>query len=192
MPTINKNRIELSEKIGAAAWGIDIDGVSFKTMNLKNQATSRKSRTDLEFLRNCSNLPFFLKGILSIHDARLACESGASAIIVSNHGGRVIDAAPGTARVLPEIAEFVKKRYPKVQVLVDGGIRSGYDVFKMLALGADAVLIGRPVIISAVGFKRLGVRNLMESYMSELRKTMQILSISSLEEIDSKYIRRFN
>ena len=185
-------RIELSEKMGAAAWGIDIDGVSFKTMTLKNQATSRKSCTDLEFLRSCSNLPFFLKGILSIHDARLACESGASAIIVSNHGGRVIDAAPGTAQVLPEIAEFVKKRYPKVQVLVDGGIRSGYDVFKMLALGADAVLIGRPVVISAVGFKRLGVRNLMELYISELRKTMQILSISNLEEIDSKYIRRFN
>ncbi len=91
-----------------------------------------------------TRLPFIIKGIMTVDDALMAVESGASAIIVSNHGGRVLDYTPGTCEVLPDIAKSVKG---KITILVDGGVRTGVDVVKMLGLGADAVLMGRPLLL---------------------------------------------
>ena len=185
-----KKRIHFAEKHGAKAWGMDIDAIWFKTMLQKNQRTERKSLSELIELRNSSDLPFFLKGIMRIEDAELACQAGASAIIVSNHGGRVLDSMPGTASVLPEIAKFVGKEFPHVEVLVDGGIRSGTDIFKMLSLGAKAVLIGRPLVIFTVAAQRIGAYYLLQNYIQEFKKVLLTLGLSSIEQIDREHILR--
>ena len=192
-PRENKNelekRIQEAEKCGAKAWGMDIDAVWFKTMIDKDQKTNRKTLSELLELKKVSSLPFFLKGIMRTEDAELACRAGASAIIVSNHGGRILDSMPATATVLTEISEFIKKKFPHVEVLVDGGIRSGADIFKMLALGAKAVLVGRPLVIAAVAYQRIGVYHVLKSYIDELKKIMQVMSLSALDEIGREYIR---
>ena len=97
--------------------------------------------------------PFILKGIMTVKGAEKALEAGAAGIVVSNHGGRVLDQCPATAEVLPAIVDAVGG---KMKVFVDGGIRSGMDVFKALALGADAVLIARPFVTMVYGGGRGG------------------------------------
>lgn len=184
-----KERIEIANEFGVKAWGMDVDGVWFKTMMAKQQKSSHKSIDQLQILANHSPLPFFLKGILSIEDAEKACISGASAIVVSNHGGRVLDFSPATCTVLPQISKFVREKYPKVKILVDGGIRSGYDIFKMLALGADGVMIGRPLAISAVAYKEIGVYSLLELYINEFIEILHKLNISKLENISYQFLR---
>jgi len=184
-------RIEEAEKRGATAWGIDIDGVSFRTMLLKNAATAHKTLAELRELCSASSLPMVIKGVMTERDAAIAIEAGSSAIVVSNHGGRVADGMPGVARVLPQIARFVSTQAPEVQILADGGVRSGADIFKMLALGAEAVLIGRPIAIMAVGFGRTGVASLLKHYLDELRSIMQVQGLSHLSEISAQHITKF-
>lgn len=185
-------RIREAEAAGAIAWGIDIDGVSFKTMVNKNAATSHKSLQDLKSLAAASRLPFVVKGVMTERDAATAIEAGAAAIVVSNHGGRVLDGMPGTARVLPQIAAFAKREAgSRVRVLADGGIRSGADIFRMLALGADAVLIGRPIAIMAVGLGRSGVMSLLEYYIRELKQTMRVTGCKTLADISARHITKF-
>jgi isopentenyl diphosphate isomerase/L-lactate dehydrogenase-like FMN-dependent dehydrogenase len=116
-----------------------------------------------------AKLPVLLKGVMTVKEARLAVEMGAAGIVVSNHGGRVLDHTPGTAEVLPQIASAVNG---KLRVLVDGGIRSGVDVLKMVALGAEAVLVGRPMAIASVGGGAEGVTLLLNRYADELRTAM--------------------
>ena len=114
-------------------------------------------------------------------------DSGADAIVVSNHGGRVMDHMPGTAEVLPEIANAVTG---SVKVLVDGGIREGIDVLKMLALGADAVMIGRPICIAAFGAGQEGVSFYLQEKVKELKKAMILTGCGSIDEIDPSIIFR--
>ena len=128
---------------------------------------------------------------MSERDAATAIEAGAAAIAVSNHGGRVLDGMPGTARVLPQVSAFVRQNAPKVQVLADGGIRSGADIFRMLALGADAILIGRPIAIMAVGLGRTGVMSLMQYYIGELKQTMKVCGVSAIRDIRPQHIAKF-
>ena len=104
--------------------------------------------------------PFILKGIMTVSGAKKALEAGASGIVVSNHGGRVLDQCPATAEVLPAIADAVGGR---MTILVDGGIRTGMDVFKALALGADAVLIGRPFVNMSTAAARRACRSMWTS-----------------------------
>lgn len=184
-------RIHEAEKAGAVAWGMDIDGVSFKTMVLKSAETRHKSLAEIQELAGASKLPFIIKGVMNERDAATAIEAGAAAVVVSNHGGRVLDGMPGTARVLPGISAFVKKNAPQMQVLADGGIRSGADIFRMLALGADAVLIGRPIAIMAVGHGRAGVASLLQYYLTELRQTMKVCGIARLTDILPHHITKF-
>jgi isopentenyl diphosphate isomerase/L-lactate dehydrogenase-like FMN-dependent dehydrogenase len=125
-------------------------------------------------------VPVILKGVMTVQDARLAVKAGAAGIVVSNHGGRVLDHTPGTAEVLPAIAAAVKG---KIKIFVDGGIRSGADVLKMLALGAEAVLVGRPMAIAAVGGGKEGVALLLNQYADELRTAMIYGGCRSLDEV---------
>ncbi len=178
-----KKRIQEAYDHGAKAWGMDIDGLSFKTMESQNQPTNRKISSEIMELGNCTSIPFFIKGVMTILDAKLACEAGASAIIVSNHGGRVLDSMPGTARVLPKIVEFIHKNYAGVEILVDGGIRSGTDIFKMMCLGAKAVLVGRPVVIATIAYQRIGAYHLLRSYLNDLKKTIKIYGLSGIKDI---------
>ncbi len=180
-----KKRFKISEDIGLVAVGMDIDAISFKTMILKKQSALARPIGELEKIRNLTKLPFVLKGIMSIEDAYAALEVGVDAIVVSNHGGRVLDQMPGTARVLEGIVNAVQGRIP---VLVDGGIRTGQDVFKMLALGANAVLVGRPVAIAGVGGGEPAIKYLFTNMQKELIETMNICGCEQLRDIDLSYV----
>jgi len=177
-----KEQIRQVEEIGAMAVGIDIDSLALITMTEKNQDVVSKTKEEIFDLVQYSKLPFIIKGILSLEDALDALSCGVSGIIVSNHGGRISDALPSTVEVLKDIAKELKG---KITIFADGGVRSGFDVFKYIALGADAVLVGRPMIIAAVGGKIEGVKLLIEKYSDELKKAMLITGCENLSEISS-------
>ena len=131
--------------------------------------------------------PFIVKGVMTVKGALKAKEAGAAAIVVSNHGGRVLDQCPATAEVLPEIAAALKGT--GVKVLVDGGIRTGVDVFKALALGADGVLICRPFVTAVYGGGAEGVKCYIDKLAGELADTMQMCGAHSIEEITPDMVR---
>ncbi|MBU1487815.1 ATP-grasp domain-containing protein [bacterium] len=178
-------RIKAAEQVGAVACGIDLDAACLTTMITKGQSVGPKSVQDLKDLIRSTSLPFIIKGIMTVPDAERAVEAGAKAIVVSNHGGRVLDYMPGALDVLPQIVKAVGK---EITILVDGGIRSGLDVLKCLALGAKAVLIGRPVAIAAVGGEREGVKLLLESYEDELKEAMILTGQAKVGEISEEVI----
>ena len=180
-------RFKAAEDAGAIAVGIDIDAISFKTMALKSQAVGPKSIEELRELKSHLSVPFILKGIMNAKSALAAIEAGADAIVVSNHGGRVMDTMPGTAEVLPEVVNAVAGR---VKILVDGGVREGIDILKMLALGADAVMIGRPICIAAFGGNQEGVEFYLDQKRSELKKAMILTGCPSIKYIDPSVIVR--
>ena len=136
---------------------------------------------DVEWLRATTTLPLVLKGILDPEDAELAIRAGADGIVVSNHGGRNLDTTPATIDALPEVADRVGGRVP---LLLDGGIRRGTDVVKALALGAAAVLIGRPYCYGLAVAGGEGVRRVVEILRSELEAAMMLSGIATLGQID--------
>jgi len=173
---------KLAEEAGAVALGVDLDGAGLITMALKGQPVGPKTKAQLKELIGAISLPFIVKGIMTADEATKCVKAGAAAIVVSNHGGRVLDHTPGAADVLPEIVKAVKG---KITILVDGGIRSGADVLKLLALGADGVLIGRPLMVAAYGNGTEGVQTLIEKYTAELRAAMILTGCKSLNDISS-------
>ena len=134
----------------------------------------------LEWLRSVTTLPILLKGIMTPEDARLAAEHGAAGVIVSNHGGRQLDSAEPTIAALPRIAQSVAERLP---VLIDGGIRRGTDVLKALALGARAVLIGRPYLWGLAAGGESGVAQVVAFLRAELERVMAMTGCRSLDEV---------
>ncbi|XP_074641802.1 2-Hydroxyacid oxidase 1-like [Tubulanus polymorphus] len=142
---------------------------------------------DIAWLKEVTNLPVIVKGILTAEDAELAIEHGASAIIVSNHGGRQLDTSPATIEVLPEIVTAVRGR---VEVYVDGGIRTGTDVLKALALGAKAVLIGRPVLWGLACNGEQGVEDVLKMLKDELSTAMALSGCQRISDIKPKLIAK--
>ena len=183
-------RIKEAENAGANGWGIDIDAVGLATMQNKNQLMEKKSIQDIRKIASQSNLPFFIKGVMTIQDSLEMAETGAQAFIVSNHGGRIQDNLPGAARVIAPIAAEIKKRFPQIQIFADGGIRGGEDVFKMLSLGANGVLVGRPITIATVAAGRNGACSVLLTYFNELKTAMRMCHVRNLSEITEKHIRR--
>lgn len=180
-----KQLIEKAEKIGCKAVGVDLDGCGSTIMARHGQPVFRKSMKDIKELVEFSSLPFITKGIMLPEEAEKCAEAGAKVIAVSNHGGRVLDSTPGVATMLPRI----KKRLgDSVTITADGGIRTGYDVLKMLALGADAVLLGRDIIRAAVGAGSLGVKLHLEHLHKTLKKAMFITGTKNLKMADSRVI----
>ncbi|KAF5180155.1 L-lactate dehydrogenase [Thalictrum thalictroides] len=141
---------------------------------------------DIAWLKSITNLPILIKGVLTAEDAVKAVEVGVAGIIVSNHGGRQLDYVPATISVLEEVVQAVGGRIP---VLFDGGIRRGTDVFKALALGAQAVLIGRPVIFGLAAKGEYGVRRVIEMLRDELELTMTLCGCRSVKEITRSYVQ---
>ncbi len=141
---------------------------------------------DIDWLRARWQGRLALKGLLDLDDVEPALASGADALIVSNHGGRQLDGAPSTARVLPAIAKAVNKR---CELLVDGGIRSGIDVFRALALGADGVMIGRPWVWALAAAGEAGVRSLIETWKNELRTTMALAGVTRIADIGTQHLQ---
>jgi isopentenyl diphosphate isomerase/L-lactate dehydrogenase-like FMN-dependent dehydrogenase len=169
-----------AEVAGCVAVGIDLDAAGILPMRAAGHPVGPKTVAQLKELVQSTALPLILKGIMSVEDALAAREAGAAAIVVSNHGGRVLDHTPGTAEVLPQIAQEVRG---DLVVLADGGVRSGVDVLKMLALGAHAVLVGRPLAIGAIGAGTDGVRLTLEKIYNELKVAMIYTGCASVCEI---------
>jgi 4-hydroxymandelate oxidase len=171
-----------AEECGVNAIATDVDAAGIIHLKKAGQPAGPWSVGAWKKVISQVRIPVILKGIMTVQDARLAVEAGAAGIVVSNHGGRVLDHTPGTAEVLPAIAAAVKG---KIKIFVDGGIRSGEDVLKMLALGADAVLVGRPMAIAAVGGGKEGVAFLLTEYADQLKTAMIYAACRSLAEVSS-------
>ena len=170
----------------AIAMDIDAAGLPF----LKNMTPPAGSKTveELREIVAMAEKPFIVKGIMTVAGAKKALEAGAKGIVVSNHGGRVLDQCPSTAEVLPAIVDAVGGR---MTILVDGGIRTGMDVFKALALGADAVLIGRPFVTMVYGAGAEGVKTYVEKLKAELADTMAMCGAHSLADISRSMLYGF-
>lgn len=134
---------------------------------------------DVDWLRSITRLPLLLKGITHPADAQLALEHGAAGVIVSNHGGRTLDTMRSTAELLPAVVQAVDGALP---VLVDGGIRRGTDVLKAMALGASAVLVGRPVIHGLANAGARGVAHVLRLLRDELEIAMALCGCRTLEQ----------
>ena len=187
MPTIKPwNKEAVFEKLDILnenhifAAAMDVDGAGLPFLKAMNPNAGSKSVEEMREIVNYAKMPFVIKGIMTPNGARKAVEAGAAAIVVSNHGGRVQGGVPSTAEVLPAIAEAVKGQ---ITILVDGGIRSGVDVFRALAIGADGVLIGRPVLTAIYGGGEEGYRVYMDKIVSELKSTMTMCGAANLGEI---------
>lgn len=141
---------------------------------------------DLAWLRSLTDLPVVLKGIQTAEDAALSEEFGVDAVIVSNHGGLVLPSSIGTLQMLPEVLEAVRR----TEVYIDGGIRSGQDVLKALALGAKAVLIGRPLIWALSVDGPAGVRRMFETIRDELELCMGVCGVTSAKSADVRLVPR--
>ncbi|GAA0747978.1 alpha-hydroxy-acid oxidizing protein [Clostridium oceanicum] len=182
------NKIKLAEKAGAFAIGMDIDAAGLITLALHGKPVEPKTVEEIKEIVKSTNLPFILKGVMTVEDAKLAVEAGVDAIVVSDHGGRVLDQTPGVADVLPKIADEVKG---KITIFADGGVRSGVDVLKLIALGADAVLIGRPFVTASFGGEREGVKLYVEKLKSELKSAMVLTGCKDIKDIDRKVIYNY-
>jgi len=148
---------------------------------VRDNFKSDLSFEDLDWLCGCSRLPIVVKGVCRSDDARRVVEHGAKAIVVSNHGGRQLDTAPATCEVLPRIVEAVDVR---CEIYVDGGIRRGSDVLKAIALGARAVLVGRPILWGLTVAGQEGVLSVLEILRRELDEAMLLCGSTNLKEIN--------
>lgn len=179
-------KIERINASNALACGVVFDSAGLSHWKNRADRFCTKTPEQLRQLRLASKKPFVAKGILSAKNAVQAVEAGVDAIIVSNHGGRVLPYAPATADVLPEI---VSAAQGKAKIIVDGGIRTGADIFKALAMGADAVMICRPIAVSWFGGGAEGVRLYMEKLHAELCDTMYMAGARKLADICPDMIR---
>lgn len=178
-------KMDKAQATGASIMGMDIDAAGLITLRMQGRPVSPKPPEKLaEIVRRWGG-PFILKGVMTAEDALMAADAGVSAIVVSNHGGRVLDHTPGTAEVLPAIAKAVAGR---MEVLVDGGVRTGADVLKMLALGADAVMIGRPFSVASVGGGQEGVTAYLNQLSLELRQAMVMTGTPGAAQASSSLI----
>lgn len=180
-----RNRFQLPPGLEMAnltemATAADIEG-SLLAKYVADRHDAAFTWADLEWLRSLSHLPVVLKGIVRADDAARAVDAGVAGIIVSNHGGRQLDSAPATLDALPGVAQAVAGR---AEVFMDGGVRSGDDVFKAIALGARAVFVGRPVLWGLATAGERGVVDVMSRLTADLSRVMALAGTASLAEID--------
>ena len=178
-------KLDSAKASGAKVFAMDIDAAGLPFLKGLTPPAGSKTVQELREIIEYVKLPFLIKGIMTAAGARKALEAGASGIIVSNHGGRVQDGVPATAQVLPAIANAVKGQ---MTILVDGGIRTGVDVCKALALGADGVLLARPYVTAVYGGGAEGVRLLTQKLKGELEDTMAMCGVHSLSEISRELL----
>lgn len=174
-------KMEIVKAADAFAVAMDIDAAGLPFLKNFQPPAGSKSVEELKAIISAVGVPFIVKGIMTPKAALKAKEAGAAAIVVSNHGGRVLDQCPATAEVLESIAAAVDG---SMKIFVDGGIRSGVDVFKALALGADAVMMARPFVNAVYKDGAEGVRALVDKLSAELADTMAMCGAYSLGEIN--------
>ncbi len=180
-------RIKMAEEAGAIAVGVDLDGAGLVTMKLFGQPVGPKSVEDLKELVKSTNLPFIAKGIMSVDEALACVEAGVDTIVVSNHGGRVLDYCQASCEVLEDIVKAVGD---KINVLADGSVREGVDVLKYLALGAKGVLVGRPLIWGSIGGRKEGVVTIMNTLKNQLAQAMILTGSEDVKLVSNKIIAK--
>lgn len=178
---IIKEKMALCHEAGSFAVAMDVDAAGLPFLKNMTPPAGSKTVEELREIAKLAGVPFIVKGIMTVRGALKAKEAGAAGIVVSNHGGRVLDQCPATAEVLADIADALKGSGMKI--FVDGGIRSGVDVFKALALGADAVLICRPFISAVYGAAEEGIKTYVEKIGGELEDTMAMCGAHDLSSI---------
>jgi len=178
-------KIEAAKATGAKVFAMDIDAAGLPFLKGLNPPAGSKTVAELREIIEYAGVPFIIKGVMTVKGARKALEAGAAGIVVSNHGGRVLDGVPATAEVLPAIADAVKGQ---MVVMVDGGIRTGLDVCKALALGADSVIMARPYVTALYGGGAEGVKVLTDKIQAELADAMAMCGVHSLAEISRDMI----
>lgn len=178
-----KSLVQMSRHYPGSTLKNLLSGEPMRAVRTFIKTYSRPSLTwdNLFFLRELTDLPILLKGILHPGDANEAVRHNMDGIIVSNHGGRQVDGAIPALEALPDVVEAVGNKIP---VLFDSGIRSGSDIFKALALGAEAVLLGRPYAYGLTISGRQGVREIIQNYRSEIELTMGLSGINKVLDID--------
>lgn len=178
-------KLEMVKKSGAFAVAMDVDAAGLPFLKGLTPPAGSKSVEELKKIVEDAGIPFIVKGVMTVKGALKAKEAGADAIVVSNHGGRVLDQCPATAEVLPQIAKAVGD---SMTILVDGGIRSGTDIFKALAMGADGVIICRPFVTALYGGAEEGIRTYIQKLAGELEDTMSMCGARSIAEITEDMI----
>lgn len=179
-------KIRIAEAAGAMAVAMDIDAAGLAILAAQGKPVAPMTTAELKEVISSTELPFIIKGIMTVAGALKAVEAGAYGIVVSNHGGRVLDETPSTISVLPDIVKAVSG---KVKIIIDGGFRSGLDVFKALALGADAVIIARPFVTAVYGGGLEGVAVQLETYRKELAEAMLMTGAQTLADIDRDKVK---
>lgn len=186
MDTI-RQKMQLAQDCGAFAIAMDVDAAGLPFLQNLQPPAGSKSVDELREIVNSIDKPFIVKGVMTPRAAAKAVEAGAAGIVVSNHGGRVVDGTPATAEVLPAIAREVGDA---VTILVDGGIRTGLDVFKAIALGADGVIIARPFVTAVYGGQEEGIAALVAQLKAELADVMRMCGAASIADIDESFLWR--
>ena len=174
-------KLDQAKAAGAKVFAMDIDAAGLPFLKGLQPPAGSKTTAELREIIEYAGVPFLIKGVMTVAGAQKALEAGAAGIVVSNHGGRVMDGVPATAQVLPAIAQAVGGQ---MTILVDGGIRSGTDLLKALALGADGVLMARPFVTAVYGGGGEGVALLVQKLQGELSDAMAMCGIHSLSEIN--------
>lgn len=182
-----QEKMALCKEAGCFALAMDVDAAGLPFLKNMTPPAGSKSVAELKEIVEMAEVPFIVKGIMTVKGALKAKEAGAAAIVVSNHGGRVLDQCPATAEVLIEIADALQGS--SVKILVDGGIRNGTDIFKALAMGADGVLICRPFVTALYGGDADGVKWYIDKLAGELSDTMAMCGAGSLHEITRDMVR---
>lgn len=185
MDTIKLN-LDMANEAKPFAVSLVIDSAGLPHLKKANPDAGCKSAQQLLELCGYAKMPVIIKGVMTVRGAEKAAAAGAAAIVVSNHGGRVLGGSAATAEVLPEIVDAVGGR---VKIIVDGGIRSGTDIFRALAIGADAVMICRPFLISYYGGRTEGIVSYIEKLRAELKDTMYMCGARKISDIDRSMIR---
>ena len=181
-----REKMALCKEAGSFAVAMDIDAAGLPFQKNLTPPAGSKTVEELREIAQMAGVPFIVKGVMTVRGALKAKEAGASAIVVSNHGGRVLDQCPATAEVLMDIVDALDGS--GVKVLVDGGIRSGVDVFKALAMGADAVGIARPFVTAVYGGGEEGVKLYIEKIGAELADTMAMCGVHDVKSITREMI----
>ena len=176
-----EGKMERVKASGSFAVAMDVDAAGLPFLKGMNPPAGGKTVEQLAEIARMAGKPFIVKGVMTVKGALKAKEAGAAAIVVSNHGGRVLDQCPATAEVLCDIVDALKGS--GVKVIVDGGIRTGVDVFKALAMGADAVIICRPFVPMVYGGGEEGVRLYINKIGAELEDTMAMCGAQDLKSI---------
>ena len=180
--------LQEAEQAGAIAVGTDITffyGGKRADRTFAPKAMAPKTVAERKMLASATKLPFIVKGVLSVEDAEKALAIGAGAIVVSNHGGAIIDYAAHPLEVLPEIKQVIGDRIP---VIVDSGFPRGSDVMKALALGANAVLVGWAVVMGLAANGSEGVTEMVNIMTAELQRIMSVTGCRDLSEIDRRIL----